>query len=49
MSTVGALNDEALKRKERLKALRDKRAAPKTIPDVDKETDEIKEKERLPK
>ncbi|RUS86922.1 hypothetical protein EGW08_005327 [Elysia chlorotica] len=49
MAAVGTLNDEALKRKERLKAMRDKRAVSKTNDDVSEETEESKEKERLPK
>ncbi|GFO20390.1 coiled-coil domain-containing protein 12 [Plakobranchus ocellatus] len=47
MAAVGTLNDEALKRKERLKAMRDKHSSNKNDDESAMETEEIKEK--LPK
>ncbi|GFR62787.1 coiled-coil domain-containing protein 12 [Elysia marginata] len=49
MAAVGTLSDEALKRKERLKAMRDKHAAPQNDVDMQYETEKAELKERLPK
>ena len=49
MAAVGTLSDEALKRKERLRAMRDKHAASKENPESEMDTDRSGEKERLPK
>ncbi|XP_005094457.1 coiled-coil domain-containing protein 12 [Aplysia californica] len=49
MAAVGTLNDEALKRKERLKALREKRNVQNDNTDQDEPGNSTTEKERLPR